>query len=139
MQEQQQLVLDQPKRQGLTRNSKKNLQDLPQIPDKLYFTIGEASGLCLVKPHVLRYWEQEFPQLSPAKRRGQRRYYQRDEIILIRRIKNLLYEQGFTIEGARAKLRGNGENSSAGSVGTPKLFKSTITQLTKILADLERK
>lgn len=77
---------------------------LPSIPSKRYFTIGEVSKLCLVKPHVLRYWEQEFPQLSPMKRRGNRRYYQVSELMLIRQIKSLLYEQGFTIDGARQKL-----------------------------------
>jgi DNA-binding transcriptional MerR regulator len=77
---------------------------LPTIPAKRYFTIGEVSELCGVKPHVLRYWEQEFAQLKPVKRRGNRRYYQRHEVLLIRRIRELLYEQGFTINGARNKL-----------------------------------
>lgn len=77
---------------------------LPPIPAKRYFTIGEVSDLCLVKPHVLRYWEQEFTQLSPVKRRGNRRYYQHHEVLLIRRIRSLLYEQGFTISGARNRL-----------------------------------
>jgi hypothetical protein len=77
---------------------------LPTIPTKRYFTIGEVSDLCGVKPHVLRYWEQEFTQLKPLKRRGNRRYYQHHEVILIRRIRELLYEHGFTINGARNKL-----------------------------------
>ncbi|TFW29629.1 MerR family transcriptional regulator [Duganella callida] len=77
---------------------------LPPIPAKRYFTIGEVSELCGVKPHVLRYWEQEFTQLKPVKRRGNRRYYQHHEVLLIRRIRELLYEQGFTISGARNKL-----------------------------------
>ncbi|MDQ9170162.1 MerR family transcriptional regulator [Oxalobacteraceae bacterium R-40] len=77
---------------------------LPPIPAKRYFTIGEVSDLCGVKPHVLRYWEQEFTQLKPVKRRGNRRYYQHHEVLLIRRIRELLYEQGFTISGARNKL-----------------------------------
>ncbi|MEY2876426.1 MAG: hypothetical protein RLZZ373_3797 [Pseudomonadota bacterium] len=77
---------------------------LPAIPDKRYFTIGEVSELCGVKPHVLRYWEQEFAQLRPVKRRGNRRYYQHHEVLLIRRIRGLLYEQGFTISGARNRL-----------------------------------
>jgi DNA-binding transcriptional MerR regulator len=77
---------------------------LPPIPAKRYFTIGEVSDLCGVKPHVLRYWEQEFAQLKPVKRRGNRRYYQHHEVLLIRRIRELLYEQGFTINGARNKL-----------------------------------
>ncbi len=78
--------------------------DLPPIPAKRYFTIGEVSDLCAVKPHVLRYWEQEFAQLKPVKRRGNRRYYQHHEVLLIRRIRDLLYEQGFTINGARHRL-----------------------------------
>ena len=79
---------------------------LPPIPAKRYFTIGEVSELCGVKPHVLRYWEQEFTQLKPVKRRGNRRYYQHHEVLLIRKIRELLYEQGFTISGARNKLDG---------------------------------
>lgn len=78
--------------------------ELPVIPGKRYFTIGEVSELCAVKPHVLRYWEQEFPQLSPVKRRGNRRYYQREDVILVRQIRHLLYEDGYTIGGARQKL-----------------------------------
>jgi DNA-binding transcriptional MerR regulator len=78
--------------------------NLPPIPAKRYFTIGEVSDLCAVKPHVLRYWEQEFTQLKPVKRRGNRRYYQHHEVLLIRRIRELLYEQGFTINGARNRL-----------------------------------
>jgi DNA-binding transcriptional MerR regulator len=78
---------------------------LPSIPAKRYFTIGEVSELCGVKPHVLRYWEQEFTQLRPMKRRGNRRYYQRHEVLMIRRIRDLLYDQGFTITGARNKLQ----------------------------------
>ena len=80
--------------------------DLPAIPGKRYFTIGEVSDLCGVKPHVLRYWEQEFPQLTPLKRRGNRRYYQRQDVMLIRQIRSLLYEHGFTIGGARQRLSG---------------------------------
>jgi DNA-binding transcriptional MerR regulator len=78
--------------------------ELPPIPAKRYFTIGEVADLCAVKPHVLRYWEQEFSQLKPVKRRGNRRYYQHHEVLLIRRIRQLLYEEGFTISGARNKL-----------------------------------
>ncbi|MBN3846927.1 MULTISPECIES: MerR family transcriptional regulator [Burkholderiaceae] len=81
---------------------------LPPIPAKRYFTIGEVSELCGVKPHVLRYWEQEFTQLKPVKRRGNRRYYQHHEVLLIRRIRELLYEQGFTINGARNRLDAHG-------------------------------
>ena len=86
------------------RLAKADLIALPPIPAKRYFTIGEVSDLCGVKPHVLRYWEQEFTQLKPVKRRGNRRYYQHHEVLLIRRIRELLYEQGFTISGARNKL-----------------------------------
>jgi len=90
------------------RISKSELVSLPPIPAKRYFTIGEVSELCGVKPHVLRYWEQEFTQLKPVKRRGNRRYYQHHEVLLIRRIRELLYEQGFTISGARNKLDSRG-------------------------------
>lgn len=91
---------------------------LPPIPAKRYFTIGEVSELCGVKPHVLRYWEQEFTQLRPVKRRGNRRYYQHHEVLLIRRIRELLYEQGFTINGARNRLEADTPRGarSAGSV-----------------------
>jgi len=88
---------------------------LPPIPAKRYFTIGEVSELCGVKPHVLRYWEQEFVQLKPVKRRGNRRYYQHHEVLLIRRIRELLYEQGFTISGARSRLDIVLEQESASS------------------------
>jgi DNA-binding transcriptional MerR regulator len=81
-----------------------NNNELPPIPGKRYFTIGEVSELCQVKPHVLRYWEQEFPQLKPVKRRGNRRYYQRQDVVMIRQIRSLLYEQGYTIGGARLQL-----------------------------------
>jgi DNA-binding transcriptional MerR regulator len=81
-----------------------NNAQLPEIPSKRYFTIGEVSELCDVKPHVLRYWEQEFPQLKPVKRRGNRRYYQRQDVMIIRTIRSLLYEQGYTIGGARLQL-----------------------------------
>ena len=85
--------------------------ELPPIPAKRYFTIGEVSELCAVKPHVLRYWEQEFAQLKPVKRRGNRRYYQHHEVLLIRRIRDLLYEQGFTINGARHRLENDGPDA----------------------------
>jgi DNA-binding transcriptional MerR regulator len=87
-----------------------NNSQLPEIPAKRYFTIGEVSELCQVKPHVLRYWEQEFTQLKPVKRRGNRRYYQRQDVLLIRQIRTLLYEHGFTIGGARQQLQ-NSSNS----------------------------
>lgn len=87
--------------------------ELPAIPAKRYFTIGEVSELCAVKPHVLRYWEQEFTQLKPVKRRGNRRYYQHHEVVLIRRIRELLYDQGFTINGARNRLEDRHPQTSA--------------------------
>ena len=85
-------------------NHSSSSNELPPIPAKRYFTIGEVSELCGVKPHVLRYWEQEFTQLKPIKRRGNRRYYQHHEVLLVRRIRELLYEEGFTIQGARSRL-----------------------------------
>jgi DNA-binding transcriptional MerR regulator len=91
--------------------------DLPAIPAKRYFTIGEVSELCGVKPHVLRYWEQEFTQLKPLKRRGNRRYYQHHEVLLIRRIRELLYEHGFTINGARNRLEESGAMALPGARG----------------------
>ena len=89
---------------------------LPSIPAKRYFTIGEVSELCGVKPHVLRYWEQEFAQLRPMKRRGNRRYYQHHEVLMIRRIRDLLYDQGFTISGARNKLLNAHQSNSSDSI-----------------------
>jgi DNA-binding transcriptional MerR regulator len=94
--------------------------DLPAIPAKRYFTIGEVSELCGVKPHVLRYWEQEFTQLKPLKRRGNRRYYQHHEVLLIRRIRELLYEHGFTINGARNRLEEPGSVSPAAAATAQK-------------------
>ena len=92
-------------------------ESLPPIPAKRYFTIGEVGDLCDVKPHVLRYWEQEFNQLKPQKRRGNRRYYQHHEVVLIRRIRELLYEEGFTISGARIRLEeSSGETQSEESL-----------------------
>src|SRR5258705_9552295 len=96
--------------------------ELPAIPAKRYFTIGEVSELCGVKPHVLRYWEQEFTQLKPVKRRGNRRYYQHHEVLLIRRIRELLYDQGFTISGARNRLSEPGVVTERGaSIDSTKL------------------
>jgi len=94
---------------------------LPPIPAKRYFTIGEVSELCGVKPHVLRYWEQEFTQLRPVKRRGNRRYYQHHEVLLIRRIRELLYEQGFTINGARNRLDSPGSERAAAEPAEPEV------------------
>src|SRR5512140_259458 len=99
--------------------------ELPAIPAKRYFTIGEVSELCGVKPHVLRYWEQEFTQLKPLKRRGNRRYYQHHEVLLIRRIRELLYEHGFTINGARNRLEDGG--AMRGDIGTATGSHKTIT------------
>lgn len=104
-----------------------NNNELMPIPDKRYFTIGEVSELCLVKPHVLRYWEQEFPQLSPVKRRGNRRYYQRDDVLVIREIRELLYDQGFTIGGARQQLESEVVNPD------PVAIKAIISDLESVL------
>lgn len=98
--------------------------ELPPIPAKRYFTIGEVSELCGVKPHVLRYWEQEFNQLKPVKRRGNRRYYQHHEVLLVRRIRELLYNQGFTISGARNRL------DEGGSIETATVDKSSPAKIT---------
>lgn len=87
--------------------------ELPVIPGKRYFTIGEVSELCAVKPHVLRYWEQEFPQLKPVKRRGNRRYYQRQDVLTIRQIRSLLYDQGFTIGGARLQMSSDAQSDDS--------------------------
>ena len=97
---------------------------LPPIPAKRYFTIGEVSDLCAVKPHVLRYWEQEFTKLKPVKRRGNRRYYQHHEVVLIRRIRDLLYEQGFTINGARQRLESDTLDSSLAEHAVDKPFRA---------------
>lgn len=117
---------------------------LPPIPAKRYFTIGEVSDLCGVKPHVLRYWEQEFTQLKPVKRRGNRRYYQHHEVLLIRRIRELLYEQGFTISGARNKLDSRLANGDDGlaelAMGLPPLEVDTVAirnELSDILSLLK--
>jgi DNA-binding transcriptional MerR regulator len=99
----------------------KNNNELPPIPPKRYFTIGEVGELCAVKPHVLRYWEAEFPSLKPVKRRGNRRYYQRQDVILIRQIKGLLYEQGYTIGGARQKMSDNPEELAKANVNASEI------------------
>lgn len=101
---------------------------LPPIPAKRYFTIGEVSDLCGVKPHVLRYWEQEFTQLKPVKRRGNRRYYQHHEVLLIRRIRELLYEQGFTISGARNRLNEPLRAEVASTAQKDATLKNNVTQ-----------
>ena len=118
---------------------------LPPIPAKRYFTIGEVSELCGVKPHVLRYWEQEFTQLKPVKRRGNRRYYQHHEVLLIRKIRELLYEQGFTISGARNRLDGAEDKVAVPQAASAKpafdmpssfdlsLFKTKIREVIQLL------
>ncbi len=109
--------------------------ELPPIPGKRYFTIGEVSDLCSVKPHVLRYWEQEFPQLKPVKRRGNRRYYQRQDVLVIRQIRSLLYDQGFTIGGARQRL--TNEESEGGASQSQQLIRQMISELEDVLAILK--
>ena len=111
-------------------------RDLPPIPAKRYFTIGEVSELCGVKPHVLRYWEQEFEQLKPVKRRGNRRYYQRHDVILIRQIRSLLYEEGFTIGGARQRL--SGTEAKDDSNQSQQIIRQLRTELEEILEILRR-
>ena len=107
-----------------------NNDELPVIPGKRYFTIGEVSELCAVKPHVLRYWEQEFPNLKPVKRRGNRRYYQREDVLVIREIRELLYDQGFTIGGARQQL----ETSEASEAAPdPQVIQAIIGELEGVL------
>jgi len=110
--------------------------ELPAIPGKRYFTIGEVSELCAVKPHVLRYWEQEFPQLKPVKRRGNRRYYQRDDVLTIRQIRSLLYDQGYTIGGARLRMTDEGEDT-AFAVECQAVIKETIEELEDLLTVLK--
>ena len=110
--------------------------ELPPIPGKRYFTIGEVSGLCSVKPHVLRYWEQEFPQLKPVKRRGNRRYYQRVDVLLIRQIRSLLYDQGFTIGGARQQLAGD-DTTSQDATKYKQMIHDMIAELEELLTVLK--
>ncbi|MDF1654993.1 MAG: MerR family transcriptional regulator [Coxiellaceae bacterium] len=113
---------------------------IPDIPDKVYFTIGEVAKLCNLKPHVLRYWEQEFPQLSPTKRRGNRRYYQRKDVELVFMIKTLLYQQGFTIEGARQQITALRKQSSAAKAtgtGRKEKLKTAVADLERLLGSLE--
>jgi DNA-binding transcriptional MerR regulator len=113
-----------------------NNNELPTIPGKRYFTIGEVSDLCAVKPHVLRYWEQEFPQLKPIKRRGNRRYYQRQDVILIRQIRSLLYEHGFTIGGARQRL--SGDEVKVDSSMSQQIVRQLRVELEEVLDILRR-
>ena len=113
-----------------------NNSELPSIPGKRYFTIGEVSDLCGVKPHVLRYWEQEFPQLKPVKRRGNRRYYQRQDVLIIRQIRSLLYQEGFTIGGARQKL--TGEEARTDLTQSQQIIRQLRTELEEIAKVLRR-
>jgi DNA-binding transcriptional MerR regulator len=119
-------------------SSNSSKPSLPAIPAKRYFTIGEVSELCGVKPHVLRYWEQEFTQLKPVKRRGNRRYYQHHEVLLIRRIRQLLYEEGFTISGARHRLDQATEESGKPSRGANKSNYSALRNEIKGVLDALR-
>jgi DNA-binding transcriptional MerR regulator len=113
-----------------------NNDELPTIPGKRYFTIGEVSELCAVKPHVLRYWEQEFPQLKPVKRRGNRRYYQRQDVLIIRQIRSLLYDEGFTIGGARQRL--TGEDAKSDVTQSQQIIKQLRMELEQVLKILRR-
>ncbi len=113
-----------------------NNDELPPIPGKRYFTIGEVSDLCAVKPHVLRYWEQEFPQLKPVKRRGNRRYYQRQDVLIIRQIRSLLYDEGFTIGGARLRLTGDEAKSDV--TQSQQIIKQLRMELEQVLKILRR-
>jgi DNA-binding transcriptional MerR regulator len=113
-----------------------NNDELPAIPGKRYFTIGEVSELCAVKPHVLRYWEQEFPQLKPVKRRGNRRYYQRQDVLVIRQIRALLYDQGFTIGGARNRL--DGQEAREDVTQTQQLVRQMRAELEELIKILRR-
>jgi DNA-binding transcriptional MerR regulator len=106
--------------------------ELPPIPGKRYFTIGEVSDLCAVKPHVLRYWEQEFPQLKPVKRRGNRRYYQREDVMTIRQIRALLYEEGYTIGGARQRMTEEKDGMDL-PVEAKTLVQETIRELEQVV------
>ena len=108
--------------------------ELPAIPGKRYFTIGEVSELCTVKPHVLRYWEQEFPQLKPVKRRGNRRYYQRQDVLMIRQIRSLLYDQGYTIGGARQRM--SGEGAQQDETQYKQMLRQMISELEDVLVVL---
>jgi DNA-binding transcriptional MerR regulator len=119
-----------------TSKRKGTAKVLPPIPDKRYFTIGEVGFLCGVKPHVLRYWEQEFQRLKPVKRRGNRRYYQYKDVLMVRQIRKLLYEDGFTIEGARAQLVSHSEEVKQ-SVQMDSAVKKVIAELEVLLDKLK--
>ena len=118
------------------KSNKRSEKNLPSIPDKLYFTISEVSYLCSVKAYVLRYWEEQFAQLKPVKRRGNRRFYQHKDILLVRQIKKLLYEDGFTIEGARSQLS-NAPELVSQSVKMNFTVKKMIAELETVLQNLQ--
>ncbi len=121
---------------NIRTTNRNHCDSLPPIPDKLYFTIGEVAKLCQLRPHVLRYWEQEFNNLSPTKRRGNRRYYQLKDVLMVRKIRQLLYEEGYTIEGARQKLM----EASKATKSEHQIYQSmhhAVTELEKLLAVLE--
>ena len=107
--------------------------EFPAIPDKLYFSIGEVAKLCDLQPHVLRYWEQEFPQLNPSRRRGSRRYYQRKDVLMVRKIRHLLYDKGFTIDGARKQLTGLDATSAKKNTA----INRAVNDLESLLTDIE--
>jgi DNA-binding transcriptional MerR regulator len=113
-----------------------NISNQPEIPNKRYFTIGEVSDICVVKSHVLRYWEQEFPSLKPVKRRGNRRYYQRHDVLLILQIRSLLYDQGYTIGGARQKL--SGESSKQDVSHSQQIVQQMIKELDEVLSIIKK-
>ncbi len=111
-----------------------NIKDeLAQIPEKRYFTIGEVSQLCKLKPHVLRYWEQEFPQLRPSKRRGNRRYYQYNDVVMVFKIRDLLYNQGYTISGARSKLNNKISETALDGHQFNEIIRESIIEIEKLL------
>jgi DNA-binding transcriptional MerR regulator len=117
-----------------------NSKELPLIPDKIYFSIGEVSRLCKVEPHVLRYWELEFYQLRPSRRRGNRRYYQRKDVILIRQLRSLLYDQGYTIDGAKVQIspyHNNSNSSSSTGQKTKTILKDITSTIEQIMTDLD--
>lgn len=118
--------MSNPKAKGQASSS------LEPIPDKLYFSIGEVSTLCDLRPHVLRYWEQEFPQLAPSKRRGNRRYYQRKDVVMVRQIRDLLYNQGYTIEGARQQLMTEVVKKQPGATKMESSIQSAIASLQEV-------
>lgn len=130
-------MLAQTVKSKFKKNSASNSKEtLPPIPEKIYFTIGEVSKLCGLEPHVLRYWEQEFSQLKPSRRRGNRRYYQRKEVLLVRQIRSLLYEQGFTIEGARTQIGNNNNVAVTHGHRTKSMLKDITSSIEQVMADL---